>query len=321
MNNFNKNKVLNDVINSFAESRNLFEELTASYKNGSRNLFKKTRLIYQACSKTSPIFRLEEHILNYHLTTEFRDEINYNILNQNTGYFDLAQNMLLQHYRFMNFEFENVIEDYLKNEMKWRNTVDLIGYDPKTLSDNKFYKYVPYQYVQIFRWFEEQFGELYSSYTPLLTGYTNSQVPYVYNDYIFLKYGEDCATAIELIYEALYPIYIETSFENFKQHFFPPAKYEPILWKKELVSLITLFFGQRIKLGRKLLSLKIETHNRSVANMLFEHFSDDKGEKFKHSTIVSMGNPERIKIEYNLQHPLTSLLIKLHELGDSFKIR
>jgi len=273
-----------------------------------------------------PISRLTDKVLNHYEIGEFDTEIKYNSVNNHMGYFEYAKAVFFKCFRYLNSQFPKEIDEYFDDVEEAQALVEDLTHRPATLSDAEFYKAILFEFIQVFKWLEEQFYWLYPFYDPQLLKYDKfeqvslsyerfSKISSSHREYMILDYGDKNDEVIKMMHDALNKIYIEDiSLDKFSKYFTSEPPPEKLRWRKSAVGLLILFKGKEIplKFDEEPKLLRIKT-NGSAVKMICDNFLDEDGQTFDPKRVEN--NKKNLKSEVNRgTEELIQLLKDVHNL-------
>ena len=199
----------------------------------------------------SPILRLTTSYNSWGKSSVLENEVDFNIINNNVGYFDFLDNQFSKQWNFINTHFKESIDLYVNEQELVTNLLDnLNSNNPQGLTKNSLIRSIQFQYIMLFELIEEQFFN-----------YNNKHVcrfkPEIYVktqksncDYITLDYGAKNDEAIGILYDRLFSSgLLISNFAEFSSHFSSIScpSTNKISWQGTLIQLLVLFMGKEMK--------------------------------------------------------------------------
>lgn len=115
-----------------------------------------------------------------------------------------------------------------------------------------------------------------------------------------LNYGDKNEEVVEILYQGLYPEFIEVGKEVFYQHFFG-GTIDPIQWKVSESSFVYLFKN-----------IKWEKFN--IWEGLAEHFTNKKGKTFNPKQLSNVASKQEYQNRVALKHYIDDIVEKLKNI-------
>ena len=260
--------------------------------------------------------RLNEKMVNWHLSREahlkgeLENEIEYNLVSDNRGYFEYARNVFMKQYNHLGERYPEWLKEYIADEIKVQEHAEAISEDGADIKWDDFIVLYIIRCIQHFRWIEREYALAYESYIPLIElDRELPLLPWFYIEPIYLNYGSRNDEVMELMYSMLNGRYFNMPESEFYAHFSDTVPRQPIKWGGKLMTLLPLFMGQDVPINDKwdFETVKIKIHN-SITQMVFDHFSDANGNRFKKTSISTLIAPNADKPDGNLSSPVSKVL-------------
>lgn len=304
---------INDVSDAFVECKKLYTYHFEGSKLESSciNENKRQQYIQGISYRNAPVRRLYDKIVDYYEGDDLLiKEVDIHLSCGNLGYFELSKNVYLRQYRFMQSEFSESLEEFIRDEIDCRELVVTLENDSNALTDVEFLKAIRFQIIQIYRWLEELYALAYPSYDQLLLGERHvTGLPATYK-YIRLSYGDKRNEVMKQVYDGLNGHYFDITYEDFKRHFQPPAAFKKITWLGSLNAIVLLFYGKADFKGFGTVT-KLHVINNQTS-VITDHFVKADGSNFSPDSIASQS--QNIEFQKTIRNAdrIVSLLLKIN---------
>ncbi len=263
---------------------------------------------------------LTDKMVDWHISREKRikgeleNEIEYNLVNNHTGYLVYARNVFLKQYNYLGENYPYWLKRYIENENIVNEHAECLSNDGGGIAIQDFYDLFKIRTIQLFRWVEREYALAYQSYDPIIRlDRELPLLPWFYIEPISLNYGRHNQEVMEFIYSKLSGIYFNMPAEEFYAHFSDRVPRQPIKWGGKLMTLLPLFMGQEVPINDQfdfeIVKIKI---NNPIPQMISDHFADPYGNPFKKTSVSTLISPQAIRSEGNYSSPITKLLKTIH---------
>ncbi|RWY50392.1 hypothetical protein [Mucilaginibacter gilvus] len=268
-------KFIEPIDNDFQLIQSAYLDIASAFRRGDVISFKRLKAAWDVGDVlANPLSRVREAIVNYYEDGDFAKEVRSNLINNHMGALEFTKVVLAQQNQFIKIQFADTVTHYFNNveDSQWQ--VEVMLNERDTMSDAEFYKAVQFQFIQYFKWLEEQFYWIYPLYQPYLLGYDDFKNSPNLPEHIQLNYGADNQAVIKDLHEFLHPAYIDDAFEVFAAHFQANSLYTKMQWKRTQKGLAVLFHG--IKTGKNYERIFLKMRNK-VNSVISQHFINNKG--------------------------------------------
>jgi hypothetical protein len=280
-------KFIAPIETDFEKIQSDYLNLSRAFTSGKVESFKRLRETWDNGEwMTHPLSRIREAVINYYEAEDFKQEVRNNLFTNHLGAIEFTKMVFAKQDRFIKQQFSDAVIHYFNDVEESQWLVELLMHQRDTMTDAEFYKAVQFQYIQYFKWLEEQFYWIYPLYQPYLLGFDDFKKSFELPEHIQLMYGNNNDAVIKDLHQFLYPTFIDNSHAEFAAHFEDNGLYTKMRWKRAQKALAILFYG--IKTGKDYQKISLKMRNRP-SNVINQHFLNKKDEE------ITVDNAEKSK--------------------------
>jgi hypothetical protein len=202
----------------------------------------------------SPVLRLNSYFYNWNngsldfVNRGFEQEIEYNLLTNNEGYFEYINNTFANQWHFVK-QFRESMSLYVNDNTKAISIYNKLYDPPEKFNKSEFGTAIQLELIGLFARAESLYLKYDKAYKRYFKAKDFLRKQKTNPDHIHLDYGEGEEEALKCLFDNLLGFeLINCTFNEFALHFDPFANPEPkpINWLGTDMQLMTLFIGRNL---------------------------------------------------------------------------